>query len=362
MKHLKQFTITLLPFIFLGFISCDRDEVQSEQADRATPIAGYELVQRDLSRVVQVSSVVEPENEITIASRMAGLITSMNVREGDRLNQGDILVQFDMEEQQAELERARAELDLEETRYNRSAQLYEREAISSAEFEEARANYKIAESEVKLRDTRMGFGTVRAPGDIVILQRYVEEGDAVSLNDPLFRVADLNRLVVRVGIPERDVVHMQQGQTADINIDAFPGSLFSGTVQRIYPSADTESRLVTVEITLRAEQQDQIIRPGYLARARLDADRRQGVLAIPSESLLASSGDERFVYIINADNRLERRDVETGIERRNWTQVLNGLDEGDVIVGGNPGNLREDLHVTVSRWVDEGSPETFSQR
>ncbi|MEX0780088.1 MAG: hypothetical protein WD037_10140 [Balneolales bacterium] len=119
--------------------------------------------------------------------------------------------------------------------------------------------------------------------------------------------------------------------------------------------------MISVEILLRTGQQDEVIRPGYLARVRLDADRRENVLAVPSESLLASTQDETFVYVINSENRLERRDVVSGIERRNWTQVLNGLEEGDVIVGGNPGNLRENLSVEVSRWIDDKSPETLSR-
>jgi len=187
----------------------------------------------------------------------------------------------------------------------------------------------------------------------VVLRRHVERGDAVSTNEPLFRVADLNRLVVRLGIPERDVVHLEEGQQTELHIDAFPGETFRGTIQRIYPSADDESRLFTVEITLPAEQRDQVIRPGYLARVSMDADRREDVLAVPSESLLASERDERFVYIINDDDRLERRDVTTGIERRNWTQITEGLEAGEVVVGANPSNLREDILVNVTRWVEE---------
>jgi membrane fusion protein, multidrug efflux system len=183
------------------------------------------------------------------------------------------------------------------------------------------ANKRIAESELKLLETRVGFGTVRAPHDLVVLRRYVERGDAVSANEPLFRVADLNRLVVRLGIPERDVVSLEEGQQTELQIDAFPGENFSGTIQNIYPSADENSRLFTVEVTLRAEQQDQVIRPGYLAQC-IDGCRptTECFGNVPSEALLASEQDERFVYIINDENRLERRDVVTGIERRNWTQ------------------------------------------
>lgn len=353
------FVVLMLVFTTGG---CDSKEDAGSSTESTTAVAGYEISEIDMSRVVRSSSTVQPENMVILASRMSGLIIEMNVREGDRVSEDDILLVFDIEEQQAELERARAELELASAIYDRNQTLFEREAISRAEYEELRANKRIAESEVKLLETRVGFGTVRAPHDLVVLSRHVERGDAISNNEPLFRVADLNRLVIRLGIPERDVVALEESQGTDVQIDAFPGQTFRGTIQRIYPSADENSRLFTVEVSLRAEQQDQVIRPGYLARVSMDAERRPNVLAVPSEALLASERDERFVYVITSENRLERRDVVTGIERRNWTEILDGLEAGEQVVGANPSNLRENILVNVTRWVENDAPQVAGRR
>ncbi|MFU8813635.1 MAG: efflux RND transporter periplasmic adaptor subunit [Balneolaceae bacterium] len=355
-------TVLVICWAVLLLMTGCASETEPERAERTTAITGYELERMDLSRVVRASATVEPEQTVTIASRMSGLIIEMNAREGDRVSQGDLLLRFDMEEQRAELERARAERDLAAAVYERNQVLFEREAVSRAEYEEVRANLRIAESEVQLLETRSGFGSVRAPHDLVVLRRYVEQGDAVATNEPLFRVADTNRLVIRPGIPERDVVALDEGQETSIQIDAFPGQPFRGTIQRIFPSADENSRLFTVEISLRAEQHNRVIRPGYLARVSMDAERRPGVLAVPSESLLASGAGERFVYLINSDNRLERRDVVTGIERRNWTEITEGLEPGDRVVGANPSNLRENILVNVTRWVENDAQQVAVRR
>lgn len=73
------------------------------------------------------------------------------------------------------------------------------------------------------------------------MRRYVERGDAISNNEPLFRVTELTRLVVRLGIPERDVGALEEGQQTGMNIDAIPDQTFLGTIQRIHPSADENS-------------------------------------------------------------------------------------------------------------------------
>jgi RND family efflux transporter MFP subunit len=164
-------------FYFLMTAGCSSDSDTAEaDSESATAIAGYEIAPRDMSRIVRASARVEPENMVTISSRMSGLIRQMNVREGDRISSGDVLLSFDIEEQEAELERAKAELELATAFYERNRTLLDREAISTAEYEESRANRRIAESEVKLLETRLGFGTVRAPHDLVVLNRYVEQG------------------------------------------------------------------------------------------------------------------------------------------------------------------------------------------
>lgn len=151
-------------------IACGSDTATEDSDESAVAIAGYEVQPRDLSRIVRSSARIEAENYITIASRMSGLITGLNAREGDRFSDGDILLEFDTEEQEAELDRARAQLDLATAVYERSRTLYDREAISTAEYEETRADKRIAESEVKLLETRIRFGTVRAPTILLFFQ------------------------------------------------------------------------------------------------------------------------------------------------------------------------------------------------
>ena len=355
MKRIK--TLLFLTFILI-FAGCNSSDESSPSGEQPMAVAGYELEPMDLSRIVRASAIVEAENVITVASRLEGLITSLHVREGDRVQSGDTLLTFDTQELRAELSRARAQLELAEAAFSRAEQLFNRNTISRADFEESRANLQSAESEVNLLETRLSFGTILAGQNQTVLNRFVEEGDAVSMNEPLLRVANTDRLVARVGIPERDFVYLNQGQPVEVQIDAYPGETIAGSIQRLYPSSNENSRLFTVEVRIpAATESGKTIRPGFLARIMTYADRRPEVLAIPSESLLASEDNDRFVYIINEENRIERREVTTGIERRNWTEILDGLQTGDVVIGANPATLREDLLVNVSRWIENDSPE-----
>lgn len=355
---LSSFALRLAgPLIYLLLLTAcsDSGSEPDGQQERALPVAAYEVEPQDLSRNVMLSAAVEPERVITISSRMAGLMNEVLPQEGDRVSAGEKLLQFDIEEQAARLERVQAELELSRAQHERSHRLLERNAISEAEYEEIRAGMRALESEKKLLQTQIAFGSVTAPSAGIILERYAEPGDAVSLHEPLFRLADLSRLVVRPGVPERDVVHLEIGQAVEVRIDAYPEEPFEGHVQRIFPSANADTRLIPVEISIPPRPDGRPVKPGFLARVQLQAEQRPDEIAIPSEALLASGRGERMVFVLNQEQRLESRPVETGIERRNWTQILHGLSPGEVIIGANPSNLREGALVEISRQVQHDS-------
>jgi membrane fusion protein, multidrug efflux system len=336
--------------LFLSSCGGDRNEPQANPSvERAMAVAGYTVVPRDLSRTVRVSGNVEPLEVITLASRMGGLVHTLHAEEGDRVSGGQVVASLDVEEQEAELERAEAVLEQTRSNYERIRELYERDLSSRAEYETARAEHRVAESEVRLRRTHVRFGEIRAPKDAVVTRKYVEAGDAVSVNDPVFEIADISTLVIRVGVSELDAVYLDRGDEAGVRIDAYGGREFSGRIRRIFPGADPGSRLVTVEIELAGIPGGVNVRPGNLARVSLSVDRRAGVLAVPSESLLASTYEETFVYVVE-DDHLRRRSVVPGVQRRNLTEITEGLNEGDVIVATNPTNLAEGARVTITQW------------
>jgi membrane fusion protein, multidrug efflux system len=352
MKPSKILSLFLLLPIILYFGCGDGSAGQRESnpaRERITAVAGYEVVPQDLSRTVRVSGTVEPLRYMSIASQMAGTVRELHAEEGDRIRTGNVLATLDVSEQRAELERATALRIRAHAEYERTKELFERNLTSQAEYENARAELSVAESDVKLWQTRVEFGEIRAPRDAIVTQRYIEAGDAVSAHQPVFQITDMTMLVVRVGISELDAVHLEPGDAVDVHIDAYAGRAFSGTIRRIFPSVEEASRLVTVEVLLDAISSVVTVRPGNLSRLTFTVDRRDNVIAVPSESLLASTRERSFVYVIEADQLL-RRDVVPGVQRRNWTEIREGLQPGDIIVATNPTNLAEGTRVKVTQW------------
>ncbi|QOC21945.1 efflux RND transporter periplasmic adaptor subunit [Wenzhouxiangella sp. AB-CW3] len=321
--------------------ACSGDDGVVEQAsdgerqERSLPVRAAETGSRDLSRIVRLSAPVEPMRTIRLAARTDGVVTDVRVEEGDRVEAGEVLASIDVREQRAELSRARARLAEKEANFQRMEQLRERDYVDAAQYETARAELEIARSDLELWQTRVDFGTVTSTIDGTVVERYIEPGEAISRHEPLFAIADLSSLVARLGVSELDVCGLRVGDSVVVQVDAVAdGNPVGGVIRRIFPAADETSRLITVEVEL-PEALELGLRPGFLARARLLVDSRPDVLAVPSVAVGEERG-QHFVMLINGDDRLERREIEAGVIRGAWREVIGGLEAGEKVVAANP--------------------------
>lgn len=353
-SKLRSVAMMVLASGFLA-IGCTREEPEeatsgsNAREERTLPVRGVSVDPRDLSRTVQISAPVEPLRTIRLASRTSGVLTEVLVEEGDPVSSGQILARIDVSEQQAELARARASRDERRTSFERLERLRDQDYVDAASYEAARAELSVADSEVDLWQTRVDFGTVRSSIDGTVVSRYVEPGEAIGQHEPLFSLADLANVVVRVGVSELDVRNLHIGQNVLVRLDAAAGeNPIQGLIRRIFPAAEQDSRLITVEIDLPDAQQVGI-RPGFLARAELLVDSMPDVLAVPAASI-ARRDDAYYVMRIDGEDRLERREIVPGVTRGSWRQIQSGLESGDRIVASNPLELNEGARVRIVGW------------
>ncbi len=344
----RRAPLSLLAALFLLSACADTAEQApgGQREARPMPVQALEIQPRDLSRVITVSNAVEPMRTIRLAARTEGVLTEVLVEEGDAVSADQILARIDVREQQAELARARARLQERRATFERLEQLRERNYIDLASYEAARAELSVAETEVELWETRVEFGTVRSSIGGTVVARYIEPGEAIARHAPLFSIADLSSLVVRLGVSELDVGNLRVGDPVVVNIDAVAqAEQLAGLIRRIFPAAEIDSRLITVEVEL-PDALAKGVRPGFLARARLLVERRENALAVPAGAVAESDG-EFFVMVVNGQDRLERRVIEPGVIRGAWREVLSGLEPGDRVISANPMEMTAGDRVRV---------------
>ncbi|MCU0755110.1 MAG: efflux RND transporter periplasmic adaptor subunit [Xanthomonadales bacterium] len=317
-------------------------------ADRQLPVRAYTVARRTLEREVLVAGTVEPLRSIELAARTDGVVERVRVEAGDRVRAGQLLATIDVREQQAELARAEAALTEARTNFERLDALRDRNFVDQASVVRAKAALEVAETDVNLWKTRIDFGRIEASIDGVVIERRIEPGAAVGRLAPAFELADLDQLVLRLGVSELDAAGITVGAEVTVAVDALAEAPVEAQVRRVFPSADRTSRLVTVELALPGAYA-QGVRPGFLARARFRVDRRREVIAVPAAAVAATA--EPYVLLINAEQKLERRPVRLGIVQGEWREIVEGLTDGEQIIATSPLDLSAGDAVRVVETV-----------
>ena len=337
---------TALFFSLILIIGCS-DEAAESTSELATSITSAQAELRDLSASFSVSAEIEAYTRVYIASRMSGLIDEVHIEEGEQVNRGDLLAKLDIRQQQIELRRANATLSEARDAYERTEQLFERDAATRAEYLTAQRDFEQAKSDVELLELMIDYGSIKAPMDGVVTSRLVEVGNNVSENERMFTLADMDLLVARPGVSERNLSHLEENQEVEIVLDVYPDRTFTGSIRRIFPEADPTTRLFTVEVEIHQQEDKPTIRPGYLARTKFTGDQRDDVLTVPSEALADRNG-ETYLFVINDDETtVEMLPVEVGTQRDGYAEIISGIDEESKVAASNLDALDDGTSIQV---------------
>ena len=307
-----------------------------------------------IARTVTVSGNIEPLRVIAVNAQLAGALRAVNVEEGSRVALGDVLAQVDDREISAQLASAEAAYEMADATFQRAERLRERQVITAAEYERDRAALAAADAQRDQLRARLGYATVRAPIAGVVTEKNVEAGDIVGVQTRLLTIADVSTLVVRVRVSELDVVALRVGDRTDVILDAFPGEVLPGRIRRIFPAADPTSRLVPVEVALDGADAA-IARQGFLARITFALGVHENVRLVPASAIVTDASGSRALYVIE-EGRAERRLVRTGLTSEGRVEILDGVDQGEIVVITGTNNLRDGAEVrVVSAAGGEGS-------
>ena len=289
-------------------------------------------------RSINATGTVEPLRSVAINSQLSGSVLAVNVEEGDRVRVGTVLARIDIRELAAQLASAKASLDVARRTAERSKRLLEQEIVTVAEFERDEAAHIAARATHDQLQTRVAQATARSPIAGTVLDRRVDQGDIVPNQTRMFTIGDISQLVVRVPISELDVTALGENDAVNVRLDALPGTTVTGRVRRIFPAADSTTRLVPVEIALTGSEAREV-RPGFLARVELRLQPRVGVLVVPSTALIEQSGGTA-VFTVEG-GRAVRRSVRRGEYYGDRVEVLSGLAAGDTVVTTGAATLRD---------------------
>ena len=303
--------------------------------------------------VVQPGRIVEQmtttgtlraDEAVDLTSETAGKITAIQFAEGERVAAGDVLVQINDAELQAQKTRAQHRLDLARTRAERQEALLARGGATQEEVDEVQNQVAVLEAELDLLDAQIEKTTVRAPFSGTVGLRQVSEGAYLSTQTPIATLQRLSPLKVDLSVPEKYATRIRTGQSIAFQVRG-SGQIYDGTVYAVEPQVDRATR--TIQLRARTANADGSLRPGMFANVTLRLGTRDDALVVPAFAVVPALGSQR-VFVVN-NGTAQPRPVSLGLRTDSTVQVTDGLAVGDTVITSGIQDLRAGLPIRVGR-------------
>jgi len=267
--------------------------------------------------------------EVRIVNQEEGRLTEVRVREGDRVEAGDVLARYDDRILRAQLDKASATLGQAELDHQRARQLKEKGFVSEDAVSRAATALEIARAEVRLLRTRVQHMTLAAPFAGVVSRRLVEPGNVTPQHTHLLTVIDPSQLVTDVNVSELVMPYVALGERAAVRIDALGETLYPGRILRIHPSIDPATRTGRVEVALTPVPKG--ARAGQFCRVVLSTGASEQ-LVVPLSALQRDAKGE-YVYVFESGRGTVRRaGVASGLRLADRVEIRDGLERGAQVV------------------------------
>jgi len=250
----------------------------------------------------------------------------------------------------AEIEAAQARVAQTEAALEKAKLDAVQDRISQGDVTSANASVARAQAQLTEAKTTLGYTTIVAPRDGVILEKFVEEGtivtsgrSSVTEGTDIVLLGDLTEMFVEVSLDEADVGLVEVGRPAEVTVDAFPEESFRGAVTRIDPQAVTQQNVTTVLVTVRVDKADPRLKPGMTATCEFIIGRAEDVLVLPNLAIQQDHGE--YFVLVQQGEETAPTSVEIGLVGDNFTEIRSGIDEGTAVVlpfGGPNPDSRQD--------------------
>ncbi|HOW10113.1 MAG TPA: efflux RND transporter periplasmic adaptor subunit [Bacteroidales bacterium] len=349
-----------------------------------------------ITNTVTATGTLEAITTVQVGTQVSGIIEHVYADFNDYVKQGQILAKLDetalraqLEQSQASVDQAQAQLAYQEATFNRLKALYEKNLIAQADYDQALFNYENSKaslsnskSALDRAKVQLAYATIYSPIDGVVLNRAVEEGQTVaaSFNTPeMFTIAkDLTQMEVQTSVDEADIGQVREGQRVEFTVDAYPELKFEGSVSQVRFKPVTTNNVVTYTVILNAPNPDKKLMPGMTASATIFIDEKQNTLVLSGKALRFTPDAEylkslmakgatgmpagpmpsgqmpaggtvpagfpaagsfpgmpdgmKMVWVKDEKLSLKPVPVTTGIENGTSVEILSGLEQGDEVI------------------------------
>lgn len=352
--------VALIVAAGLALAACGKANGDSAGKDKdakdevaAIPVEVAATRRAEMAAVYSGTAPIESERKAFVMPKVKGEIRQVLADEGQRVREGQVLARLDGDQLRLEVALAAATMRKLERDYARNLELQQKGLVSATALDNLKYELEAATASWELARLQLSYTDIRSPINGTVTQRLdvVKVGNTVtpvggvieSADSALFVVEDLDTLILRVNVPERELAKLEVGQIAELGLDAVPGQTFTGKIALISPYVDAAT--ATFGVRIRVTDAGKLLRPGMFARVAIVYERKSDALQIPRTALLDDDGPPK-VFIVQAGKAAERT-VQLGLSNGAWVEVVSGLKDGEQVVVVGQGAVKPGAAVRI---------------
>lgn len=350
--------VSVVSFRIYGNVSANNERAAKVSQGRGAAVEIGVASRRDINPMLTFSANLEPLWNADISPKVDGRIDKLYVDEGDTVISGMVIGVLDTNELSAQVMQAegnllstQASLEQAELDLSRAQALAQQGAVAAQSLDAARTKRDLAIGQVRsaqgnlvLLQARLDNANIIAPRTGVVLKRYIQAGSYAKAGAQIVSIADVSSLLGKATIGESQLNEISVGLQVKIKVNALQDKEVVGIITRISPTATLPARTFTAEITI--PNNTGILKPGMFGKLIIPGIIHKNAIAVP-ESALVMHEDQKTVYVVTSENKVQQRNLKLGYVGEGWAEILDGLADGERIVVAGQNKLKDGSTINV---------------
>lgn len=347
-------------------VSANKERAIKGSQGRGAAVETGLVTRRDITPTLTFSANLEPLWNADISPKVDGRVDKLYVDEGDIVTAGMVIGVLDTNELAAQVMQAegnllsnQASLEQAELDLSRAQALATQGAVSAQSLDTARTKRDLAigqvrsaEGNVVLLQARLDNANIIAPRSGIVLKRYIQAGSYAKAGSQIVSIADVSSLLGKATLGESELSEIAVGLQVKIIVNALQDKEFTGTITRVSPAATLPARTFTAEITI--PNASGILKPGLFSKIVIPGTVHKNALVVP-ESALVMREDQKTVYVVTSENKVQQRVLKLGYVGEGWAEILAGLNDGERIVIAGQNKLKDGSTIAAPSGKEGGN-------
>ena len=341
-------------YINLFIQACGNDHLNNRKNNNSreelyTPVQIMPLIKRHMKDILILPAEVKAWQDVSLGAGIGGKIDYIGVKEGERVNKGDIIAKINIKSLTATLAKAKTAYELAENNFNRVNAIYKKNIATKQDLDKIIAERDSAQANLNLAQAELEKGMIISPVKGYVDRLPLEQGEFVKQGELVARIVEIDKVKIIAAVSEKDIRLVKDLKKADVYYNSSKDEFIIGKIYYVALSADEQTKTFPLKIEL--DNSKHFFRPGMIIRIGLKRYDLKEALAVPFYSIIHKDG-ENLVFT-EQEGRAHMHKVETGFLQDNWVQIINGLQENDRIIIKGQRDLTDQAKVKVIKEVQD---------